>query len=65
MVEKAETEKPWTLAERCHMANLMAKGGATREEIVSATALTLFTASCIVNRHRPGTYSSLGKSALE
>lgn len=58
-------EEPWTLADRYRVAHAMAKGGASREDIVSATRLTEFTATCIVNRHRPNTHDTLRKSTAE
>jgi hypothetical protein len=58
-------EQPWTLADRYRMAHEMAKNGASREDIMYAARLTEFTATCIVNKHRPGTHDTLSKSRLE
>lgn len=58
-------EAPWTLADCFRVAHAMAADGASREDIMQAARLTEFTATCIINKHRPGTYNTLRKSSKE
>lgn len=57
-------ERPWTLADRYKVAHEMAQSGYSRADIINRTQLTEFTVTCIINRHRPGTYNGLAKNTL-
>lgn len=65
MSDTQTPETPWTLADCFRVAHAMAAGGASREDIMQAARLTEFTVTCIINKHRPGTYNTLRKSSKE
>lgn len=48
-----DMSNPWTLADRFHLAHLMAKDGYSVDDIVERSGLLRVTAVCIVQRVRP------------